>query len=228
MSDWSASAFFCCCVTEVPVFCGTTNKITLTGLKETFTSTSVSDASCHCLQIRTNAPNRGGAVGTVPTVRQQTPPRPRPAATVTTKDLGSCIDLTDDDEKAPAATTVTKSATAKSGMTTPVRSVVGTNAIFTPTGAAALKSGAVIFKGTPTSLGGPLVLQPVTQAIRLSAQQGALMMAATRAPGGVRPVATAAAVKPGQILLQPRITTTAVTRPPPPLKSVPSLVSVFG
>ena len=130
------------------------------------------------------------------------------------KQLGGCIDLTDDDEKSPSTG---KQATA-------VRTVIQTGQLVSPVvqSPSALGGGAVFLQTSP---GGALVLQPGTQGVRL-AQQGNVVYAGTPGASIVRPGVSQ--FRPGQQILvqtpqRSAVTTTTVNRPPPPLKSAPNL-----
>ena len=126
---------------------------------------------------------------------------------------GGCIDLTDDDDKGSS----TKQATN-------MRTVVQTSQILTPVVQAnALRSGILL-------PGSPVVLQPVTQGVRLG--QGNVVYASGTSI--VRPGVTVAGqvpqLRPGQILLQQQRSASnavAVNRPPPPLKSAPGVQVIY-
>ena len=135
-------------------------------------------------------------------------PSPNTKASSSVKQLGGCIDLTDDDEKSSA----TK-------QTTAIRSVVQTSQILSPVvQTSALRGGTVLL---PTG-SSPVVLQPVTQGLQANVVYAS-------APNVVRPGVTVGGqvpqLRPGQIVLQQRSASNvvAVNRPPPPLKSAPGV-----
>ena len=163
--------------------------------------------------VRTLLDNQRGAATTTGSASRIVRPSPNAKTSASGKQLGGCIDLTDDDDKGASAKQAAN-----------MRTVVQTSQILTPVVPAnALRSGILL-------PGSPVVLQPVTQGVRIG--QGNVVYASGTSI--VRPGVTVAGqvpqLRPGQILLQQqRSGNNAVTvnRPPPPLKSAPGVQVIF-
>ena len=163
--------------------------------------------------VRSLLDTQRGAAATTGSASRNVRPSPNAKISASGKQLGGCIDLTDDDEKGSS----TKQATN-------MRTVVQTSQILTPVVPAnALRSGILL-------PGSPVVLQPVTQGVRLG--QGNVVYASGTSI--VRPGVTVAGpvpqLRPGQILLQQQRSgnnAVTVSRPPPPLKSAPGVQVIF-